>query len=63
MTGDWMRSSALTVFLDFILLEAIAIVLFALLGILWVYWKQNRCLLMTIVALEVYRFYRNFVEG
>ena len=60
---DWARSSALSIFVDVVALELAAVLIFALLATARGFCKGGRCALCLLLALELYRFYRNFVEA
>ena len=60
---DWVRSSSITLVLDLLILEFIPSVLFAGVALLYSCCRSSKALLCFMMAIEVYRVYRNLVIG
>lgn len=58
---DWLVSSFMSIGVDMLIFEMIPAALVAVLGLLVIGCKAS-CLVWLIVAIEVYRFLRNFVD-
>ena len=63
MTRDWVRSSFITLALDLLILEILPPLMFAILGLMFVRCGARKPVLYLVLALEVYRFHRNAIEG
>ena len=57
----WVRSSGFTVFLDLMVLELIPSILFAVAALLYSCCRSSKAILCFILAIEVYRVYRNLI--
>ena len=63
MSKDWARSTTITIIIDLVVFEIVPALLFAFLAVLRGYCKGCQGVLCFIVLIEMYRFYRNLVEG
>ena len=63
MAEDWLRSSAILVLLDLLILEAFPGILFGTLGLFYRHCNRSNLLTCLIVLIESYRLYRNLVEA
>lgn len=62
MSEDWVRSSAVLVGLDLLVLELLPGVLFGVFGIFYGFCRKSKWFMCFLVAIEVYRLYRNMIE-
>ena len=63
MSEDWARSSSLTLVIDLLLFELGPAVVVAFLAVLRGYCRGCRGIVCFIIVIELYRHYRNLVEG
>ena len=63
MSEDWGRSSSLTIVLDLLLFEIFPAVVVALFAVIRGYCRGCRGVVCFIIAIELYRQYRNLIEG
>lgn len=63
MSKDWARSSSITIVLDLLAFELLPAVVVAFLAVLRGYCRGCRGLVCFIVLIELYRLYRNLIEG
>lgn len=63
MSKDWARSSSITIIIDLLVFEIVPALLFAFLAVLRGYCKGCQGVFCFIIVIEIYRFYRNLVEG
>ena len=61
MSRDWLVSSSVSIVIDLIAFEILPALFVAHIGLLYLGCKL-RCFLWILVAIECYRFLRNFVD-
>ena len=63
MSADWARSAGIAFLIEELALELAAAVTVALLGLMRGACKHCSLPIYVIVVIELYRFYRNVIEG
>lgn len=63
MSKDWARSSSLTIVIDLLVFELAPAVVVAFLAVMRGYCRGCKGILCFIIMIEIYRQYRNLIEG